>query len=257
MSTIVVPPLILTIPPIALGGAVGDQPIPPDSATQVVARSPSGRTSRGESWPAFAVQQFLVIFLIIPAYIPLRSRPSRSWVRSRRAASSRSSPRPSGPVRAAGRQDGRGLVPGVIASWAAYAVIVALASVGVRPALFAIVTDLSWLAAVFAARAGGRAVSVVAGVIVSSRVNDPRIAQQIGGVVIIPIIAVVLVRRAARRRRGARVPAARGPASLDRRTRRPAVRGRGVRSRRDPHALAVGRSSKESPPAHNRDVGFR
>ena len=35
--------------------------------------------------------------------------------------------------------------------------------------------------------------SVVAGVIVSSRVNDPRVAQQIGGVIIVPIIAVILL----------------------------------------------------------------
>ena len=35
--------------------------------------------------------------------------------------------------------------------------------------------------------------SVVAGVIVSSRVNDPRVAQQIGGIVVIPIIGVTLL----------------------------------------------------------------
>ncbi len=35
--------------------------------------------------------------------------------------------------------------------------------------------------------------SVVAGVIVSSRVNDPRVAQQVGGVVILPIIAITLI----------------------------------------------------------------
>jgi len=35
--------------------------------------------------------------------------------------------------------------------------------------------------------------SVVAGVITSSRVNDPRVAQQVGGVVIVPIIAITLI----------------------------------------------------------------
>ncbi len=35
--------------------------------------------------------------------------------------------------------------------------------------------------------------SVVAGVIVSSRVNDPRVAQQIGGIIVVPIIAVTLL----------------------------------------------------------------
>ena len=35
--------------------------------------------------------------------------------------------------------------------------------------------------------------SVVAAVIVSSRVNDPRVAQQIGGVIIVPIVGVTLL----------------------------------------------------------------
>ena len=35
--------------------------------------------------------------------------------------------------------------------------------------------------------------SPTAGVIVSARVNDPRVAQQIGGVVIVPVIALVLL----------------------------------------------------------------
>ena len=43
------------------------------------------------------------------------------------------------------------------------------------------------------ARAGRRLSSVVAGVIVSARVNDPRVAQQIGGIIIVPIIAVTLL----------------------------------------------------------------
>ena len=34
---------------------------------------------------------------------------------------------------------------------------------------------------------------MTAGVIVSSRVNDPRTAQQIGGVILVPLIALVLV----------------------------------------------------------------
>jgi ABC-2 type transport system permease protein len=35
--------------------------------------------------------------------------------------------------------------------------------------------------------------SVVAGVLVSARVNDPRVAQQIGGVIIVPIVGLVLI----------------------------------------------------------------
>jgi ABC-2 type transport system permease protein len=34
---------------------------------------------------------------------------------------------------------------------------------------------------------------VVAGVIVSARVNDPRTAQQIGGIVIVPLVGIAVV----------------------------------------------------------------
>ncbi len=54
-------------------------------------------------------------------------------------------------------------------------------------------TDPSWLAGVFVLGPAVGLSSVVAAVIVSSRVNDPRVAQQIGGVIIVPIIGVTLL----------------------------------------------------------------
>ena len=85
------------------------------------------------------------------------------------------------------------LVPGVLAGWVTYLAFVVLASIVYGPALFGVVTDASWLAGVFLLGPAVGLSSVVAGVIVSARVNDPRVAQQIGGVVIVPIIALVLV----------------------------------------------------------------
>jgi ABC-2 type transport system permease protein len=74
-----------------------------------------------------------------------------------------------------------------------YVVFVALASFVYGPNLFGVVTDSSWLAGVFILGPAVGLSSVVAGVIVSARVNDPRVAQQIGGIIIVPIIAVTLL----------------------------------------------------------------
>ena len=74
-----------------------------------------------------------------------------------------------------------------------YAIFVILASIVYGPALFGVVTDPSWLAGVFLLGPAVGLSSVVAGVIVSSRVNDPRVAQQVGGVVIVPVIGLVLL----------------------------------------------------------------
>jgi ABC-2 type transport system permease protein len=85
------------------------------------------------------------------------------------------------------------LVPGVLTGWLTYVVFVALASIVYGPNLFGVVTDPSWLAGVFLLGPAVGLSSVVAGVLVSARANDPRVAQQIGGVIIVPIVAVVLI----------------------------------------------------------------
>jgi ABC-2 type transport system permease protein len=72
-------------------------------------------------------------------------------------------------------------------------VFVVLASFVYGTALIGVVTDPSWLVGVFLLGPAVGLASVVAGVIVSSRVNDPRVAQQVGGVIIVPIVAITLL----------------------------------------------------------------
>ena len=92
MSTILIPPVLLTVAPLLLSAAVGESALPPDLANQVIAQRPEWAAfTPGELAGALAVQQFLVFFLLMPAYIPCRSRPSRSSGRSKHARSSRSS----------------------------------------------------------------------------------------------------------------------------------------------------------------------
>ena len=72
LSTILIPPILLTIAPLALAGVVGDRTLPPELVAQVLAQQPEWAAfTPGELAGAFAVQQFLVFFLLMPAYIPL------------------------------------------------------------------------------------------------------------------------------------------------------------------------------------------
>ena len=194
VSTIVVPPVVLTIAPIVLGALVGERALPPELAAQVIAQRPEWAAfTAGELAGAFAVQQFLVFFLLMPAYIPL-SIATFSIIGEKQARSLE--PVLAAPIRTVELLAGKAvaaLVPGVLAGWATYAVFVLLASLVYGPALFGVVTDASWLAGVFLLGPAVGLSSVVAGVIVSARVNDPRVAQQIGGVIIIPIIGLVLI----------------------------------------------------------------
>jgi len=194
VSTILVPPLILTVAPLILAAAVGERALPTELATQILAQRPdwAGFTP-GELAGAFAVQQFLVFFLLMPAYIPL-SIATFSIIGEKQARSLE--PVLAAPIRTVELLAGKALaalVPGVLAGLVTYVVFVGLASLVYGPNLFGVVTDPSWLAGVFLLGPAVGLLSVVAGVIVSARVNDPRVAQQIGGVIIVPVIGIVLV----------------------------------------------------------------
>jgi len=194
MSTILLPPILLTVAPILLTAAVGASSLPPELEQQVLAQRPEWASfTPGELAGAFAVQQFLVFFLLMPAYIPL-SIATFSIIGEKQARSLE--PVLAAPIRTSELLAGKAvaaLVPGVLAGWMTYAIFVVLASLLYGPALFGVVTDPSWLAGVFLLGPAVGLSSVVAGVIVSARVNDPRVAQQIGGVVIVPVIALVLL----------------------------------------------------------------
>ena len=72
MSTILIPPMILAIAPLALAGLVDNRALPSDLVATVLAQRPEwSEFTPSELAGAFAVQQFLVFFLLMPAYIPL------------------------------------------------------------------------------------------------------------------------------------------------------------------------------------------
>jgi ABC-2 type transport system permease protein len=194
LATILVPPVLLTVAPLALAGVIGERSLPAPLATAVLAQRPEWAAfSRSELAGAFAVQQFLAFFLLMPAYIPL-SIATFSIIGEKQARSLE--PVLAAPIRTIELLAGKALaalIPGVLAGWVTYVVFVALASIVYGPHLFGVVTDPSWLTGVFVLGPVVGLASVVAGVVTSSRVSDPRVAQQIGGVIIVPIIAVTLV----------------------------------------------------------------
>jgi ABC-2 type transport system permease protein len=194
LATILLPPLFLTVAPLLLGGAIGARTLPPDLAKAVLIQRPEWAAfSASELAGAFAVQQFLAFFLLMPAYIPLAIA-TYSIIGEKQARSLE--PVLAAPIRTSELLAGKALaalLPGVAAGWLTYVVFITLASVVYGPHLFLVVSDPSWLAGVFVLGPAVGLISVVAGVIVSARVNDPRVAQQIGGVVIVPIIGVTLL----------------------------------------------------------------
>jgi ABC-2 type transport system permease protein len=199
--SIVVPPLILIALPLLVGiiGGVNDEAIPASFVEQLVASHPAWADLSDEQvMIAFVLQQFLVTFLIIPGYIPL-SIATFSIVGEKQSRSLEAVL--ATPIRTGELLGGKtiaSLVPGVLAAWLAYGVMTALIGILLGGRMAAVVLEPAWLASVFVLGPAVGLVSVVAGVIVSSRVNDPRTAQQIGGVVLIPIISLVVLQAVGR-----------------------------------------------------------
>ncbi|MGH2450004.1 MAG: ABC transporter permease subunit [Candidatus Limnocylindria bacterium] len=81
-------------------------------------------------------------------------------------------------------------VPAVLVTWIAYGIyLAAVIALGSRPAVQA-VTAPSWLLAILFLVPLLTLLSVNLGILISTRVNDIRVAQQIGGLVVVPVVAI-------------------------------------------------------------------
>jgi ABC-2 type transport system permease protein len=194
LATILIPPVVLTIVPLIAGSIIQGRALPDSIAQSVIAQRPewSNLTPR-EMTAAFGIQQFLVFFLMLPAYIPL-SIASYSIVGEKTSRSLEAVL--ATPIRTLELLTGKAisaLIPGLMAGWLTYVAFVLLTGLLYGSHLAGVVTDGSWLAGTFLLGPAIGLASVVAGVIVSARVNDPRTAQQIGGIVIVPLVGIAVV----------------------------------------------------------------
>jgi ABC-2 type transport system permease protein len=82
--------------------------------------------------------------------------------------------------------------PGVAITWFAYIVLALAVRPGVSPAVHAFVVGPTWLIAVVVVAPAMTVLAVSLGIIVSSRTNDPRAAQQVGMLVILPIVGLIV-----------------------------------------------------------------
>ncbi len=81
-------------------------------------------------------------------------------------------------------------IPAVLITWLAYAIyLTAVATLGSRAAVNA-VTAPRWILAIIILVPLLTLLSVNLGILISTRVNDVRVAQQIGGLVVVPVVGL-------------------------------------------------------------------
>ncbi|HEY8179975.1 MAG TPA: ABC transporter permease subunit [Candidatus Limnocylindria bacterium] len=141
---------------------------------------------------AFIIQNFMAYFLLIPAMVPMAIA-TQSVIGEKVARSLE--PQLATPLEVPELLAGKTLaaaLPAMTATWAVFVLYGLVNGVIADPALTRFVFTDVWLLAMATLIPLICLFSVLLGIVVSSRVNDPRTAQQIGGFVVIPIIAVAV-----------------------------------------------------------------
>jgi ABC-2 type transport system permease protein len=152
---------------------------------------------RGSAAPAIGavqelvVDQTLVLFLLAPLFIPLTVA-SYSIIGEKQLRTLE--PLLATPIRTwelLAAKAVAAVVPGILVSWVSYAAFVALAALTVGPAVARSATAPVWIVSFGIVAPLLALLAVGMAVIASSRTNDPRAAQQLGAVVILPVAALL------------------------------------------------------------------
>jgi ABC-2 type transport system permease protein len=194
LFTVLLLPLLFTVMPLVIlyfmssagdGGDVGSTDMPAQF-TQVC----NGLTGMACT-QVYIIYQFMMMFMLLPVIIPVAiSAYSIVGEKTTRALE----PLLATPITTLELLLGKGLaaaLPAIGASWAGFVVF----AVGVRvivpnPAVFARLFDPLWLIAVLVVGPLMSVAAVNVSIIVSSRVSDPRTAEQVSMIVIVPLLGL-------------------------------------------------------------------
>jgi ABC-2 type transport system permease protein len=140
----------------------------------------------------FIVTNFMAYFLLIPAMVPMAIA-TQSVIGEKLGRSLE--PQLATPMEVSELLAGKAIaaaLPAITATWGVFVLYGLVNGAIADPRLTRLVFSDVWLVAMVTLVPLICLFSVLLGIVVSARVNDPRTAQQIGGFVVIPIIAVAV-----------------------------------------------------------------
>jgi ABC-2 type transport system permease protein len=185
-------PLLLTALPLGILYAMGHAG---DMGGMTTADIPAGFAALcggltgAECGQYFLVSQFMLLFMMLPLIIPATIA-SYSIVGEKTTRTLE--PLLATPVSDLELLAGKGLaaaVPAILATWGAFVVYaIGARLLAVSPAVVARLGDPLWLLAVFVLGPLMALAAVSVAVMVSSRVTDPRVAEQLSSLVILPLL---------------------------------------------------------------------
>jgi ABC-2 type transport system permease protein len=191
LFTVVGLPLIFTILPLVVlratastGGSATDVPL---SLTQACVG-----LSASDCMSIYLVNEFLILFMIMPVMIPITIA-AYSIVGEKTTRSLE--PLLATPISTVELLAGKALaaaIPAVIASWGGFTLFLLLLPLtGTSPEVAGYITGPTWLLAVLVIGPLMAILAVNFSIMVSSRVNDPRAAEQFSAVLLVPVLIVM------------------------------------------------------------------
>jgi ABC-2 type transport system permease protein len=198
MYTVLLPPVLLMVIQVAMLYFTSQAPaVEPGEAEMFRRLSPAlAGLSATEVGQIMLTQQFLFMFLMMPLIVPLTIA-SFTIIGEKQQRSLE--PLLATPISVSQLLLGKiiaAVVPAVAVTWATFALFALAAKLLTTDVVFRAVVNDMWLLAMAVIAPLLCILSVSLGVMISSRVNDTRVAQQIGGMLVIPVLGLGILQTA-------------------------------------------------------------
>jgi ABC-2 type transport system permease protein len=195
LSVVLFIPLLMTLIPLVMMvvfGRVGVTQSDMEEMSAMLTNPIFGGLSGVEAVQSMLASQFLVLFLMMPLMVPVTIA-AYSIVGEKITRSLE--PLLATPISTAKLLLGKGLaaaLPGILTAWVSYAVFLVGARLLVSETVFRIFVHPMWLIAMLVLAPLLTIMAVNVGIIVSSRTSDPRAAEQLGSLIILPLMILFI-----------------------------------------------------------------
>jgi len=146
----------------------------------------------GDCTQIYVLNQFMLLFMMMPLMIPTTIA-AYSIVGEKTTRSLE--PLLATPITTVELLAGKGLaavIPGVLISYGAFAIfVIGSLLLGLSPAVIGYILSPTWLLGILVLGPILSVIATIVAIFISSRVSDPRVAEQLSGMVILPLMLVM------------------------------------------------------------------
>lgn len=196
LSVVIFVPLLMTIIPLVMMGIMGKVGVSQGDLEEMSAmlKNPIFQgLNEIEAVQSMMASNFLVLFLMMPLMVPVTIA-AYSIVGEKVTRSLE--PLLATPISTTKLLLGKGLaaaIPGVIGAWVSYALfLIGARFLSVSDRVFNIFLNPMWLVAMLIVAPLLTIMAVNVGIIVSSRTSDPRAAEQLGSLIVVPLMVLFI-----------------------------------------------------------------